>query len=203
MNNHLWTITAKWYYHVRSIFPFRLILKAENRQLQTLLGSLDLSDQIVIDLGTGTGNALQFCEQARFAMGIDANLAMLQLARKNHEKKFFIQADVIALPLKSGFAGLVLAVGLSEYLRDLDAFFEEIARILSDRGSCIITYSPIGLRTLLRSFLGHKIYPRCLAEIVQIAAKHRFAKVSHRDSWMQGQILFQKTDGVPCCTDCC
>ncbi len=194
MNSHRWAMTARCYERFRGLFPFNLILKAENRQLQALLESIELVDKIVVDLGTGTGNALQFCNADDLAIGIDANFTMLQFARKNRPNCFFIQAEASALPLKSGLANLVLAIGLSEYLNDLESLFEEIARISSNGAWCIFTYSPISMMTHVRTLLGHKIYPRRLEDIARIARLWNFKITKQARSWMQGQILFQKTD---------
>lgn len=193
MNSQRWALTARCYERFRAFFPFNLILKAENRQLQALLESIELAGKIVIDLGTGTGNALQLCKPDALAIGIDANLTMLQFARMHRPNSFFIQAEVSSLPIKSGLANLILVVGLSEYLYDLDALFKEIARISSNKGWCIFTYSPKTVMTHLRTLLGHKIYPRRLDDIVRIALLWKFEIKKQGRSWMQRQILLQKT----------
>lgn len=183
---------ARGYERFRAVFPLCLILNAENRQLQILMESIELSHKTIIDLGTGTGNALQFCEQAFLSIGIDANQAMLHFARRNRPKSHFIQADVRSLPLKSGSADLVLAVGISEYLSDLNVLFQEIVRILSHAGYCIFTFSPIGIMTNLRALLGHKIYPRTLDEIEKLASAWHLKSIKRGRTWMQRQILFQR-----------
>ncbi|MDZ7335724.1 MAG: class I SAM-dependent methyltransferase [candidate division KSB1 bacterium] len=183
---------ARCYERFRAVFPLCLILNAENRQLQSLIESIELSDKTVIDLGTGTGNALQFCEHALLSIGIDANRTMLDFARRKRSKSDFIQADVRFLPLKDGSVDLVVAVGISEYLSDLNPLFKEMVRILSKSGYCIFTFSPTGIMTNLRALFGHKIYPRNLDEIEKLALFWQLKSIKRGNTWMQRQILFQK-----------
>ena len=192
MNNSLWNLKAKLYRYLRSRFPFNLVLKGENKRLELILRSIDITGKKVIDLGTGTGNVLQFLASTDVQFGIDSTFSMLKLAKQLHTRANLIQADVLKLPIKNNSVELAVAVGLSEYLKDIKSLIMEVYHILKLNGFLVITFSPSGIWTRLRLILGHPIYPRTFEELITIAKQERFQFVKNSYSLMQGQVLFKK-----------
>lgn len=192
MNNFRWNLKAKLYRSLRSRFPFNLILEGENKKLELILRAIDTTNKKVIDLGTGVGNALQYLTHFKLVIGVDLTFSMLQAARQTYPGVKLIQADALLLPIKTNSIQLVTAVGLSEYLLDIESFFKEAFRILKFDGFMILTFSHRGIWSRLRLLLGHPIYPRALEELITIAKSERFQIVKNSYSLMQGQVLVKK-----------
>jgi ubiquinone/menaquinone biosynthesis C-methylase UbiE len=193
MSDLRWKLKAKLYRSIRSSFPFNLILRGENRKLELIVRSLVTTNEKVIDLGTGIGNALQYLTHFKHVIGVDFTFSMLQVARQLYPYVNLIQADALFLPIKSNSVSLVTAIGLSEYILDIEFFFREAFRILKYGGFLVFTFSPRGIWSWLRLLLGHSIYPRTLEELITIAKRERFQIVKNSYSLMQGQVLIRKT----------
>ena len=192
MNDSLWNLKAKLYKCLRLKFPFNFVLKGENKKLELILRSIDTAGKKVIDLGTGTGNVLQFFDNTDVLIGVDSTFSMLKLSREAYPKAKFIQADALKLPIKMNSVDLVIAVGLSEYLKEIKSLLMEVNDILRLNGFFLITFSPFGIWTRLRLLLGHKIYPRTSEDLITIAKNNRFQVIKNHYSFMQGQVLFKK-----------
>lgn len=192
MNDFLWHVKANLYRSARKCFPFNLILKGENEKLKSLLKSVDTQKKIVLDLGTGTGNVLQFFNDANVVLAVDSNFSMLQITRRLNPGAILIQADALKLPIKSNTIHFITAVGLSEYASDIESLLNEIFRALIKNSFLILTFSPKGFWTRLRLVLGHQIFPVSLDVIERIARKEHFQKVANARSLMQEQVLFKR-----------
>ena len=192
MINYRWGLKAQLYRIFRSWFPFNIILKRENQNLKLLLQSFETKGKKVIDLGSGTGNVLQFFQDADQLWGIDITLEMLRIAKQLFPDAVLVQANVSQLPLKKESFDVVTAVGVSEYLKNPEPLFEETRRILKSTGHLLITYSPSGIWTGFRSLLGHRIYPGKLEQIKATGERTDFQFVKQTHSFMQCQVLFQK-----------
>lgn len=192
MSDLLWNLKAKLYRLLRANFPFNLILEGENKKLEIMLGSIDIANQRIIDLGTGTGNVLHYYTNFKPVIGVDLIYAMLQIARRCFPGVNYVQANALDLPIQTNSVQLITAVGLTEYVWDIESFFKEQFRILTADGFLVLTFSPQGIWTRLRLLLGHQIYPRALENLVTIAKSERFQIIKSSYSLMQGQVLFQK-----------
>jgi len=189
----LWNIKAKLYFYLRNRFPFRYILQHENKSLKQLLSQVpDSQLKFVVDLGVGTGNALSIINCEKIRIGVDFSLSMLHLAKKDISA-LFVNCDVLFLSLKNEIADLVLAIGLSEYIPQLEIIFQEMKRISKPNAFAIVTYAPKNIWTWLRWFLGHKIYPRKFDDILRIIQSYGFEVVAREKSMMQRQLLIIKS----------
>jgi ubiquinone/menaquinone biosynthesis C-methylase UbiE len=193
MNDPIWSLKAKFYRTLRTNFPFNFILKKENKKLESILGSIGISNKKTLDLGTGTGNVLQYLVDSKLTIGIDFTFSMLQSMRQYYPETNLLQANAIALPIKHGSLELVTAVGLSEYLKNVEPLFKETCQVLKKNGFLLLTFSPRGIWSRLRLLLGHKIYPRTFADLDAIAKSEGFQIIKNSNSIMQSQVLFQKT----------
>lgn len=188
----LWRLQARLYRIFRHRFPFNLIVEKENQNLQRLLQSIHVTTPCVaIDIGTGNGNVLRWLSHFDRVIGIDSNFAMLRQAKQLFPSARLIQGEASRLPLKPP-ADLVVAVGLTEYLKDATRLFEEVQRILLPGGYLIITFAPPGLWTSLRRLWGHRLYPRTAAEIAALGRRNNFRLQGQMRTMMQEQLLFQK-----------
>jgi ubiquinone/menaquinone biosynthesis C-methylase UbiE len=192
MNNLLWNLKAKLYHAIRTSFLVDFILKRENSELEFILRSLDINGKTVLDLGTGTGNVLQYLTNSKLVIAIDFARSMLRIVRQTCPQAKLLQAEAIALPIATNSVELVTAIGLSEYLWQIESFFDEVFRILKNNGFLVLTFSPPGIWTQLRLLLGHQIYSRTQEDLITIARKKQFQIMKTSRSLMQGQVLFQK-----------
>jgi ubiquinone/menaquinone biosynthesis C-methylase UbiE len=192
MNNPLWSLKAKFYRSLRSSFPFNFILKEENKKLELILGSIEVRNKTIVDLGTGAGNVLQYLVDSKLTIGIDFTFSMLQSTRQSYPGVYLLQTNTMALPIKNNSIEVVTAVGLSEYLKNIELFFKETFRILKNDGFLVLTFSPRGIWSRLRLLLGHAIYTRTLTDLITIAKGERFQIIKNSNSSMQSQVLFQK-----------
>lgn len=98
----------------------------------------------VLDLGTGTGRMLQkIAPQFERAVGVDANHAMLAVARANLEKAGLSrvelrQGDIYALPFARGSFDLVIIHQVLHFLDDPARAVREAAAMLAPGGTLII-----------------------------------------------------------------
>lgn len=188
-----WRQQARLYRLFRSRFPFNRILERENQNLQRLLQSVVVAGPgIAVDVGTGNGNVLRWLNRFELVIGIDSNFSMLQQANQQLPTAWLLQAEAGRLPLKPAIADLVVAVGLTEYLRDAAGIFHEAQRILSATGYLIITSAPPGLWTCLRWLLGQRLFPRTAAQIAALGRQNNFRLQARLRTMMQEQLLFQK-----------
>ena len=192
MNDPIWSLKAKFYRTLRTNFPFNFILKKENKKLESILGLIGISNKKTVDLGTGTGNVLQYLVDSKLTIGIDFTFSMLQSMRQYYPETNLLQANAIALPIKHGSLELVTAVGLSEYLKNVEPLFKETCQVLKKNGFLLLTFSPCGIWSRLRLLLGHKIYLRTFADLDAIAKSEGFQIIKNSHSLMQAQVLFQK-----------
>lgn len=65
-------------------------------------------DSSVLDLGCGNGRLLEFLKRHGFKkyLGVDQSAVLLKLAKKNHPKSRFLEADMSEIELKDKFDGL-------------------------------------------------------------------------------------------------
>jgi ubiquinone/menaquinone biosynthesis C-methylase UbiE len=100
------------------------------------------SGEDVIDLGCGTGRWLRKLEDMSpgSLTGIDMSEAMLAEAEKKVlPYTLLLHADCIATPLPSRFADCVLASFVLSYVRDLEKFAREAARIARFGGEILVS----------------------------------------------------------------
>lgn len=111
----------------------------------------------VLDLGTGTGRILQLIgSNAARAVGLDANHAMLSVARANLERAGvraeLRQGDIYAPPFNRGSFDLVVVHQVLHYLDDPARALREAASLVSPGGRLLVVdLAPHGLEFLRES----------------------------------------------------
>jgi ubiquinone/menaquinone biosynthesis C-methylase UbiE len=112
----------------------------------------------VLDLGTGTGRILTLLSsRAGRLVGVDANHAMLAVARANLElaglrKAELRQGDIYALPVERGAFDLVVIHQVLHFLDDPARALREAAAALAPGGQLLVVdFAPHGLEFLRES----------------------------------------------------
>jgi|GEM_PF-7071621 len=110
----------------------------EDRQIADELRSLVPPGKTIVDIGCGQGLGARILALAgvplQHYVGIDLSLGMLQMAPPIADGSL-LQGDAVDLPLASGSAGVIISLfSALSYVEDLDAAFEEIARVLPSDG---------------------------------------------------------------------
>ncbi len=153
-----WQILARIYFLFSKIFPVNLIYKKAINKLTDLLAQITNEPVIILDIGTGIGETLKYLPVGEKRILLDFSSPMLAHAPKfpNDQK---IIADCINLPVKKNCIDLVTCIGVSEYNKKKAVLSREIYSCLTPGGYAIITFSPPGIISKLRTLLGEQIYP--------------------------------------------
>lgn len=192
MNSFIWDVREKLYRIFRHRFPFHFIIQQEGDNIERMLNSIESDGKKYVDLGTGSGNALKFFKHTPVSLGVDFTFSMLRRARQLHPDVFMIQADAISLPLQNGSVEISSAIGLIEYIKDIDLFLDEVHRIMINSGIFLFTFSPPGIITNIRSMFGNRVYPRTVEQILEVIRRIGFQVMNIEHSFMQWQILTKK-----------
>lgn len=109
----------------------------------------------LLDLGTGTGRTLElFADRYARGLGIDANQAMLALARGNLARlgqgtAQVRHGDLYSLALADGAVDAIVMHQVLHYLAEPGVAIAEAARVLAPRGKVLIVdFAPHGLEFL-------------------------------------------------------
>jgi malonyl-CoA O-methyltransferase len=101
----------------------------------------DLKPQTVLDVGCGSGRALEALHRhyprARL-LGIDRSLNMLEVARRRNEQARFLQCDAAALPFGDQSVDLIFA-NLTLPWADPQRLLSEFARLLTPQGLLLLS----------------------------------------------------------------
>jgi SAM-dependent methyltransferase len=117
---------------------------------------------------------------------------MVAITRNKYKNVDVSIGDVCNTPYENESMGLILCVGVSEYIEDLDALLAEIKRILSHTGFAILTSSPPGMINQLRKVQGHKLFLRSQEEMKAkiLFGGYKILKLNH--TMIQNQYLLHK-----------
>lgn len=153
---------------------------------------------IVLDLGCGTGqSASPFIKKGCKVIGIDISSEMLKLARKKYRflklYKYDLRKGLKRLKFKKNLFGGIIAVGILEFLKDLEKIIKEMAELLKPGSYIAFTYelllknhrlqskraSPLGegpLRPIPKLF-SFRVYRYTPKEVQKILDKNKIKKI--------------------------
>jgi len=184
----LWDFYAVIYRSLRAQWPFSALLRKEKKQLTNLARLLPAVDDIVLDVGCGVGHSVDLVPGMKFVVGVDSSTSM---AKKTHEKGVpVVVAEAQRLPIKHQSVLCIQAIGVSEYISDLAAFFKECVQIVRLPGYVLLTSSPVSVISFLRRFAGHKIFIRQDATVIAAARGGGFQLVAQKKLASQHAFLF-------------
>lgn len=105
------------------------------------------SDQKILDIACGTGELLLKISDnfpdAQLLIGVDVSEAMLKKAEQKlkdrpHVELRQMSAEAIPYPYPNNFFDTIVSSGAMHYMNDFEAVLQEIKRILTVNGTCII-----------------------------------------------------------------
>jgi len=132
------------------------------------------SDDVVIDLGCGTGD---MCELAALAgarvIGVDFAAGMLAEAQRRQVPASLIRADVGGIPVRTGAATVVTSAFVLRNLVSIPHTLAEAARVLAPGGRLTLLEVDRPAGTLLRC--GHALYFRTVVPLIGSLLSERAA----------------------------
>jgi ubiquinone/menaquinone biosynthesis C-methylase UbiE len=122
----------------------------------------------VIEIGCGTGSNRQFLPSINRYVGVDISRGMLTRARKKCAvlglTADFVQADATALPFRSGYADLVLAMGTLQYLAFPGEVINQMALLVKTGGEILIIDERRSQKRILQNTKHYNVLPEPLGE---------------------------------------
>lgn len=102
---------------------------------------LETDARRVVELGAGTGNtSLALMESYACTLTcVDASWGMLREGQRKCPEAWWLQADALALPLRSNSADFVFSVYMLHHVRDIESLFRECARVLESGYTAHVT----------------------------------------------------------------
>lgn len=189
---NLWNFKALFYHQLRRIWPLSRILHIENENVKKMLSKIPLRNGSAVDLGCGTGNSFKIIRSNQIIIGLDKSIRMTRYVHKKL-KKDVVVADVLQLPFKKESISFFMAVGLTEYLKDLVSFFDQVRFTAAPESFLLLSSSPPSWVTNLRKIGGNKIYKRRMIDVQILARDYGFNALAHRCSPMQELCLFRRS----------
>lgn len=99
--------------------------------------------QTVIDVGCGNGRLIHLFEDQKNIryIGIEKNKKLVSLARKNFPGEYFLQGDILKLPLEDKSADIVFCIAVLHHIPSpfQSQALHELYRILKPKGYLILT----------------------------------------------------------------
>jgi SAM-dependent methyltransferase len=136
----------------------RRTLYGTRYQVPTFLGLLDPS-LVVADLGCGTGETVAtLAPHVERVIGVDREAAMLDRARARTEGLGNVdlrQGDITDLPLLDGEVGAALCTLVLHLVLDPVPALSELRRVLSPKGTAVVTDLQLHDQAELQSTMGH------------------------------------------------
>ncbi|MBN2028746.1 class I SAM-dependent methyltransferase [bacterium] len=184
-----WNIKASFYYSIRSLPPFKKVLKQEISHLKMLMKQASLSPMKVLDVGMGVGSTLEIFPEGARIIGLDHAYDMIWKSR-DKKKVIGVVGNAQYLPFQNHVVPFVSAVGFTEYLFNKETFLDEVKRIIRSDGHFLVTIAPPGFFNFLRHFFGHRIYPIRAEAWESLVAQRGFSCIGKTRTWLQQQHLF-------------
>jgi SAM-dependent methyltransferase len=196
MARHLWKLQSSFYHLFRSNPVSARILQQENEAIKILLKSVpEKSIGRGLDIGSGRGNSLELVINSEADwVAIDYSPQMIRRCRPIYQEVLFILGDAREMPFKCESFELILCIGISEYLEDLDQFLEEIWKLLKSGGFVILTLAPPNVLNFLRWMIGHRIYPIKEVDLRESLNNIPLTIIKLSQTLLQDQYLLKKEE---------
>jgi predicted TPR repeat methyltransferase len=187
---NLWNVRAVFYDVLRQLWPWNRILEVETRNLKQLINQLPRKPEQIVDIGCGTGIALNLVgENCRIA-GIDQSRTMAKIAYKKSMPVAIGVAE--SLPFKKARIDFFLAIGIAEYISDLESLLQEIASLAAPDSYLLLTSSPKNWFTIVRGITAVRIIGRTAQQVIDAAAQYGFLLIEKKSCISQDAFMFIK-----------
>jgi ubiquinone/menaquinone biosynthesis C-methylase UbiE len=186
-----WNKIAPIYYHAFKFWPISVFRQLENKNIKALLSKIPPAQTRALDIGCGTGNVLGIMKGYLPIFGLDFSSVMLKIAKQKSYAGLLL-AHASQLPFKNNSFDLVLAIGLGEYIKDLNPFFIEVTRLIKPEGYLLFTNSPDTIFTQMRKFIWEDLWGRKEEEIISLATNLGLKFYHSVTSKTQIAVLFRK-----------
>lgn len=103
--------------------------------------SLPIKGAVVVDAGSGEGYGAELLREGGAArvIGLEYDPPAAAHARRHYPGVTTVRANLAALPLPTGSAGVVVSMQVIEHLWDLPAFLADCCRVLQPGGWLVVT----------------------------------------------------------------
>jgi len=191
--NTLWDLKAPFYYHLRRLPFLSRYTAQEILCLKHLLSMLPENPEQILDIGTGAGTTLSIYPKKSRVIVFDRSRSMIRsILRHFITVHSGIVGNACNLPFRRESVTLAAAVGITEYMPDLDVFLRAVHFILKPDAFFLVTCSPPHWKNRLRCLLGHRLYLRCTSDVLPVIHQNGYI-VQHRiDTPLQIQMLLKK-----------
>ncbi len=142
-------------------------------------------------MGSGLSLDLMPADISRI-VALDQSAEMVARTRIKYTHVETITGSALNTPYDSGCMDLILCIGVSEYIADIDILIGEIFRVLKDTGYAILTSSPTNILNHVRKLSGHKLYLRSDTEMIAIISSGNFNILRSNHTLIQDHFLLTK-----------
>jgi len=194
MAKTLWHIQSSFYHLFRKNPLSARILRQENEAIKNLLQSIaDHPITTGLDIGSDRRNSLELIPPGDASwMAIYYSNRMIRSCRKQFTNIGFVRGDARQMPFAVESFDLVLCVGVSEYLEDLNRFLEEIWDLLKPGGFMVLTLAPPTFLNFFRWMIGHRIFPIRENDLRISLDKIPYRMMASNQTLLQHQYLLNK-----------
>jgi ubiquinone/menaquinone biosynthesis C-methylase UbiE len=123
---------------------------------------------------------------------MDQSAEMVTKTRKNYKHVEVISGSALYTPYDYECMDLILCIGVSEYIADIDALLGEILRVLKIGGFAIITSSPLNYLNYIRNLSGHKLHLRSEIEMTSRISAGKLSILKTNHTLIQDHFLLTK-----------
>ncbi len=192
----IWHIQSSFYHLFRKNPLSARILRQENEAIRTLLQRLKNHPvKTGLDIGSGRGNSLKLIPPGDASwMAIDYSHRMIRSCRKHYANVCFVLGDARQMPFMTASFDLVLCIGVSEYLEDLNRFLGEICTLLKPGGYAVLTLAPPNMLNFFRWMIGHRIFPVRETDLKNQLIHIPFMIKARNHTVLQSQYLLMKKE---------
>lgn len=189
-----WDLKAKIYNSMRSLPLIRAIYAAEKNRILHLLGEREFIKHL--DLGTGTGSSLEVFRHSRWLVVSDFSREMIRITRCRHRGPAILLNAEAGLPFKNESFDLVSAIGVVEYVCNLNSLLAECRRITVRNGFFLLTNSPPRRLNRLRALTGDAPMLRPGTMLEAVLAEQGWCVFKKSESLLQEQYLCARDESA-------
>ncbi len=160
----------QYYKPKKGFSPKSYFIRFQKDRMAKILRMLGIrKGERLIDIGCGTGHyAVAFSKLGAIVTGIDYSSQMLEIARVNLERSGargykLVLSDASKIDVPENSFDVACAIGIFDYLPDVDRVMQEIRRVTKKKARVLATfpsrYSPFFLfRTGIGNFFRRKLF---------------------------------------------